>query len=83
MEPGNSPETDASKIFTADETKAEDLRSMGYGVVLSHLQDGIARGTGTLVTLSDDKENLDICAIKLLHFIHSAKAVLHRIIQHL
>lgn len=52
------PETDASKVFTVNENKAKDLRSLGFGVVLSHLQDGIARGTGTLVTLSDEKENL-------------------------
>src|SRR5690242_19983086 len=38
------PETDASKIFTANEKEAKDLRSMGFGVVLTHLEDGIARG---------------------------------------
>ncbi|CAN5723220.1 amidohydrolase family protein [soil metagenome] len=52
------PETDASKIFVADAGKAGDLRSAGFGVVLTHQQDGIARGTGTLVTLSDERENL-------------------------
>ncbi|HEY1872003.1 MAG TPA: amidohydrolase family protein, partial [Chitinophagaceae bacterium] len=62
------PETDASKIFTANETKAKDLRSLGFGVVLSHLQDGIARGTGTLVTLSDEKENLDMLKDKAAAF---------------
>ena len=67
------PETDASKIFTADETKAKDLRSMGFGVVLSHLQDGIARGTGTLVTLSDDKENLDMLRDKAAAFYSFSK----------
>jgi imidazolonepropionase-like amidohydrolase len=51
------PETDASKIFVADAGKAGDLRSAGFGVVLTHQQDGIARGTGTLVTLSDEREN--------------------------
>ena len=52
------PETDASKIFVADNGKAGDLRSAGFGVVLTHQQDGIARGTGTLVTLSDERENV-------------------------
>src|SRR5690349_20134261 len=47
------PETDASRIFTINETRAKDLRNMGFGVVLTHLQDGIARGTGTFVTLTD------------------------------
>ena len=58
LEPGNRPETDASKIFKANENEAKDLRSMGFGTVVSHLEDGIARGTGTLVTLSDEKENI-------------------------
>lgn len=52
------PETDASKLFVADNGKAGDLRSAGFGVVLTHQQDGIARGTGTLVTLNDERENL-------------------------
>jgi len=67
------PETDASKIFTANETKAKDLRGIGFGVVLSHLQDGIARGTGTLVTLSDEKENLDMLKDKAAAFYSFSK----------
>ncbi len=52
------PETDASRLFTTNNDKAKDLRSAGFGTVLSHQQDGISRGTGTLVTLGSDKENL-------------------------
>ena len=62
------PETDASKIFTADDKKAKELRGIGFGIVLSHLQDGIARGTGTLVTLSDEKENFDMLRDKAAAF---------------
>ncbi len=67
------PETDASKIFTANETKAKDLRSMGFGAVLTHLQDGIAQGTGTLVTLSDAKENFDMLKDKAAAFYSFSK----------
>jgi imidazolonepropionase-like amidohydrolase len=67
------PETDASKIFTANEKEAKDLRGMGFGVVLTHLQDGIARGTGTLVTLSDEKENLDMLKDKAAAFYSFSK----------
>ncbi len=67
------PETDASKIFTANETKAKELRGVGFGVVLSHLQDGIARGTGTLVTLSDEKENFDMLKDKAAAFYSFSK----------
>jgi imidazolonepropionase-like amidohydrolase len=62
------PETDASKIFSVNNDKAKDLRSMGFGAVVSHLQDGIARGTGTLVTLSDEKENFDMIEDKAAAF---------------
>jgi len=62
------PETDASKLFKVNDDKAKDLRSMGFGTVVSHVQDGIARGTGTLVTLSDDKENMDMLKDKAAAF---------------
>jgi len=48
------------KIFTVDETKAKSLRDVGFGTVLSHQKDGIARGTGVVVTLANKKENLVI-----------------------
>jgi imidazolonepropionase-like amidohydrolase len=54
------PETDASRLFTSDDAKAKPLRDVGFGTVLSHLKDGIARGTGVVVTLADEKENLVI-----------------------
>lgn len=51
---------DAVNIFTADGSKARNLREAGFGVVLTHQKDGIARGTGTVVTLADKMENLVI-----------------------
>ncbi len=54
------PETDASKIFVADDAKAKTLRDLGFGTVLTHQKDGIARGTGVVVTLANLKENLVI-----------------------
>jgi hypothetical protein len=54
------PEVDAYKIFTTDDTKAKTLRDIGFGSVLAHVNDGIARGTGTFVTLSKDKDNLAV-----------------------
>jgi imidazolonepropionase-like amidohydrolase len=50
-------ETDASKLFTTDEAKAKTLRDAGFGTVLTHVKDGIARGTGAVVLLGDEKEN--------------------------
>src|SRR5450631_2217408 len=53
-------ETDAARIFAVDEGKAKDLRSAGFGTVLTQQMDGISRGTGAVVTLSNEKENLVI-----------------------
>lgn len=50
-------EINAAAIFKTDEPKAKSLRQAGFGAVLTHQQDGIARGTGALVTLAADREN--------------------------
>ncbi|NCI47902.1 amidohydrolase family protein [Sediminibacterium soli] len=52
------PETDASKLFAVDDARAKTLRDIGFGTVLSFAKDGIARGTGTVVTLANNNENL-------------------------
>jgi imidazolonepropionase-like amidohydrolase len=54
------PETDASRLFATDETRAKPLRDIGFGTVLSHVKDGIARGTGVVVTLTDENENFAV-----------------------
>jgi imidazolonepropionase-like amidohydrolase len=51
-------EVDAINIFSADASKAKSLREAGFGVVLTHQKDGIARGTGAVVTLADKTDNL-------------------------
>ncbi len=50
-------ETEAYKLFTADDAKAKTLRDIGFGAVLTHQKDGIARGTGTFVTLATQPDN--------------------------
>lgn len=50
-------DVDASRIFAVDEAKAKAMRESGFGTVLTHQKDGIARGTGALVMLGADKEN--------------------------
>ncbi|MEO7766282.1 MAG: amidohydrolase, partial [Ferruginibacter sp.] len=50
-------ETDISTSFTVNEARAKDLRSIGFGAVLTHQADGISRGTGAIVTLANEKEN--------------------------
>jgi len=52
------PENDASQLFKAAGPKADELRKLGFGAVLTHNHDGIARGSGALVTVADDRENM-------------------------
>lgn len=52
------PELNAITIFAVDDAKAKPLRDMGFGTVLTHQKDGIARGTGTVVTLGMEPDNL-------------------------
>ncbi|RYY57206.1 MAG: amidohydrolase [Chitinophagaceae bacterium] len=53
-------DVDAYKVFAVDDAKAKPLRDAGFGTVLSHVKDGIARGTGTVVTLANERENMVI-----------------------
>lgn len=53
-------DVNATTQFTVDEAKAKPLRDAGFGAVLTHVRDGIARGTGTVVSLANAKENLVI-----------------------
>jgi len=54
------PETDGSRLFAVDDAKAKPMRDLGFGTVQTLNRDGIARGTGVVVTLADEKENLVI-----------------------
>lgn len=53
-------DADAYRVFAVDDTKAKPLREAGFGAVLSHVKDGIARGTGAVVSLANEKENMVI-----------------------
>jgi len=47
------PETDATSKFKYSKVKAEAYLKQGFGVVNTHVQDGIVRGTGMLVALNN------------------------------
>jgi len=54
------PEVRADELFKTDDRAAGDLRKLGFGTVLTHQRDGIARGSGVLVTLGNQRENEEI-----------------------
>ena len=51
------PENNANTKFKYDNKKAKELIHAGFGVVNSHIQDGIVRGTGILVALNNKDED--------------------------
>ena len=51
------PETDPLTSFSFDVKKAKELIDAGFGVVNSHLEDGIMQGNGILVALNSDATN--------------------------
>ncbi len=51
------PENDAISKFKFDSKKATSFLNAGFGVVNTHIQDGIVRGSGTLVALNTEDGN--------------------------
>ena len=51
------PEVNAAALFDANDNDAKTLRDAGFGTVLTHQKDGIARGTGALITLANQPDN--------------------------
>ncbi|MFZ3272653.1 MAG: amidohydrolase, partial [Lutibacter sp.] len=71
-------ETDPVSLFQFDKKLAEELLNAGFGVVNTHLQDGIIRGNGLLVALNPNATDayriLDSRSAQYLSFKKSAKS---------
>lgn len=67
------PETNAFEAFQLNDAKAKELRGIGFGTVVANNQDGISRGTGALVTLGNQKENLELVKEKVAAFYSFSK----------
>ncbi len=53
-------DADAYKLFLHNQQKADELRKLGFAMVLTHYKDGIVRGSGALLQLTNTKENESI-----------------------
>jgi imidazolonepropionase-like amidohydrolase len=51
------PDINPVKDFSFDTKKAKELLNAGFGVVNTHLQDGIIRGNGLLIALNPNSSN--------------------------
>ena len=54
------PEVEARNLFKHNGKSANNYRKAGFGAVLTHQQDGIARGSGLLTTLANNSEHATI-----------------------
>ncbi len=69
------PDQNAIDKFSFDAKKAKKLREVGFGVVNAHIEDGIIRGTGTLIALSDNDTDANrILAEKLVQYSGTSKS---------
>ena len=72
------PDIDPIKDFSFDAKKAKELLNAGFGVVNTHLQDGIVRGNGLLIALNPNSSNayriLDTKSAQYLSFSKSASS---------
>ena len=67
------PEYRAHENFTTDDKAAKGYRGAGFGVVMTHQEDGISRGTATLVTLGGDSEHETILKEQTAHMLSFKK----------
>lgn len=68
-------EMEAHKLFLHQQQKADELRKLGFGTVLTIQKDGIVRGSGALVNLTTAKENESIIKDKAAGFYSFNKGV--------
>src|SRR5690606_26616658 len=70
---------DAISRFKYDNKKAKDLREAGFGAVNTHIQDGIARGVGALISLNDFGNDSDrVLADRSAQYFSLTKSVAKR-----
>jgi len=69
------PETDASALYQIDAKMNEELLKMGFGFAVTHVQDGIARGTGALISLGNENSNKQIIRPQAAQFYSFEKGV--------
>jgi imidazolonepropionase-like amidohydrolase len=67
------PEFEAATNYQIDSKANDNLIKMGFGFALSHLQDGIVRGLGTLISLGNQNSNKQIISTSAGQFYSFSK----------
>ena len=73
--PSIKADAEAYKTFNHNKEKADELRKCGIGVVLTSVKDGIVRGSGALVHVSNQKENESFIKDKAAGFYSFSKGI--------
>lgn len=69
------PEFRAHEHFAVDDKTAKAYRDNGFSTVMTHQEDGLSRGTSTLVTLGDDREHKVLLKEQVAHMLSFKKGV--------
>lgn len=69
------PEFRAHENFSVDDKAAKDYRDNGFGAVMTHQEDGLSRGTSTLVTLGGSRAHQVILVPEVAHMLSFKKGV--------
>lgn len=69
-------EVNTFESFKYDQPKAEELLKAGFGVVGTHIPDGVAQGTGILVALNNTENSKQIIANKVTNHFAFTKSAL-------
>jgi imidazolonepropionase-like amidohydrolase len=67
------PEFSAAEVFSQNAKEADALRKAGFGLALTHQNDGISRGAGAVVALSDEIENRSLLRPAAAHHLSFSK----------
>jgi len=67
------PEFRAHENFTADDKSAKSYRDNGFSSVMAHQEDGMSRGTSTLVSLDNDREHNILLKEQVAHVLSLKK----------
>jgi len=69
------PEMVAADYFEQKKASAEQLQKMGFSVALTHIKDGVMRGTGAIVALGNVPENEAVIRAEAAGFFSLKKGV--------
>ena len=69
------PEVEPSQLFTFDEKSTEERLKMGFGFALTHVNDGIASGYGSLISLGKSNYNKQLISPKTAAFFSFEKGI--------